>query len=659
MRQTNLCGIAGWYPEWLQKFANVKIFLIIYGLLGTTQGMAFYYFNVTLTTIEKRFKIPSGTTGIILSGNELSQIMLSLILSYMGGQRNRPKWISWGTMFCSMSCFILVLPHFIYGPGDDAISLTQEYLNKYHNSTLVDSSSSQRDKLCLGVSITESCDELFSIVPLVLLYLSQFVMGIGQTLYFSLGQPYIDDNTRPTKTPMMLAYAMSLRMCGPVAGYALGYLTLKLYIDPTKTPLIDTNDPRWLGAWWIGWIFLGIPMLVFSLLIRMFPRQINRKHINQPDRESEDEPLQHNKLDEDAEIKSDNLPKLKEFPKALAGLLKNKILIFNIMASIFYILGGTGYVLFLSKYIEVQFNKSPSEATIITGPLTIAGTVTGLLVSGLVIKHYQPGPRKLFFWSFAVGVCGVLGQLSYTFLSCDHLTATNLSANLTTKCNMDCYCDNVPYSPVCSVKTGSTFYSPCHGACNQWDSEKKIYSGCGCATESPDEDGNGSVIYRKLTFEREEYLGVDVEKTMRPGPCLNGCANTFYLFTFIMFAVNWLGSTCKIGNVLLTLRAVPEKDKAFSQGLALMLVSLFAFSPGPIIYGYIIDSTCLVWNYRCENRGNCQLYDADQFRYRMNIAGICLTSVGVLFDFLIWRSVKNMKLYSEPDEIKCGSDVEK
>ncbi|XP_037025272.1 solute carrier organic anion transporter family member 74D-like [Bradysia coprophila] len=659
MRQTNLCGIAGWHPEWLQKFANVKVFLIIYGLLGTTQGMAFYYFNVTLTTIEKRFKIPSGTTGIILSGNELSQIMLSLILSYVGGQRNRPKWISWGMIFCSMSCFILALPHFIYGPGDDAMRLTQEYLNEYHNSTLVDSPSSQRDKLCLGITITESCDELFSIVPLLLLYLSQFVLGIGQTLYLSLGQPYIDDNTRRTNTPMMLAYAMSLRMCGPVAGYVLGYLTLKLYIDPTKTPLIDTNDPRWLGAWWVGWIFLGIPMLVFSLLVRMFPRRIDRKHINQLDRISEEEPLKHDQLNEDAEMQSDNFPKLKEFLKALAGLLKNKLLMFNIMASVFYILGFIGYTLFLSKYIEVQFNKSPSEATILTGPLTIAGSVTGLLVSGIVIKHYQPGPRKLFLWNFAVGVFIVLCQLSYTFLSCDHSSATILSANLTTKCNMDCYCDNVAYSPVCSVRTGSTFYSPCHAACSQWDSEKKTYSGCGCATQSLEEYENGSAIYKEITFESDAHQVVDVENIMRPGPCLNGCANTFYLFTFIMFAVNWLGSTCKIGNVLLTLRVVAEKDKAFSQGLALMLVSLFALSPGPIMYGYIIDSSCLVWNYRCENRGSCQLYDADQFRYRMNITGISLTFVGVVFDFLVWRRVKNIKLYSEPDEIKCGRDVEK
>lgn len=63
MRSENLCGISFYHPSWLQRFANSKAFLIVYGLLGTTQAMAYLYFIVTLTTLEKRFKIPSQTTG--------------------------------------------------------------------------------------------------------------------------------------------------------------------------------------------------------------------------------------------------------------------------------------------------------------------------------------------------------------------------------------------------------------------------------------------------------------------------------------------------------------------------------------------------------------------------------------------------------------------
>jgi len=64
------------------------------------------------------------------------------------------------------------------------------------------------ERLC-GVDKTEDdCDDLFSYVPLVLIFLSQFVLGVGNTLYYSLGQTYLDDNTKKTNTPLMLAVAL-------------------------------------------------------------------------------------------------------------------------------------------------------------------------------------------------------------------------------------------------------------------------------------------------------------------------------------------------------------------------------------------------------------------------------------------------------------------
>jgi hypothetical protein len=59
------CGLGPCFrPAWLQKFATPFFFLIVYGLLGTIQAMAYVYFVATLTTMEKRFKIPSKTTGL-------------------------------------------------------------------------------------------------------------------------------------------------------------------------------------------------------------------------------------------------------------------------------------------------------------------------------------------------------------------------------------------------------------------------------------------------------------------------------------------------------------------------------------------------------------------------------------------------------------------
>lgn len=93
----------------------------------------------------------------------------------------------------------------------------------------------------------DECDEVFSYVPLILIFLSQFVLGIGNTLYYSLGQTYLDDNIKQRNTPQMLSYAFAMRMFGPIIGFGFAYLTMRIYIDPTKTPLITNDDPRWLG----------------------------------------------------------------------------------------------------------------------------------------------------------------------------------------------------------------------------------------------------------------------------------------------------------------------------------------------------------------------------------------------------------------------------
>jgi len=61
---------------------------------------------------------------------------------------------------------------------------------------------------------------------------------------------------------------------GPAIGFLLGFACLSLYIDPKLHPVITNKDPRWLGAWWLGWIILGVTMGTFAILIAMFPRNL-------------------------------------------------------------------------------------------------------------------------------------------------------------------------------------------------------------------------------------------------------------------------------------------------------------------------------------------------------------------------------------------------
>lgn len=57
------CGIWCIRGSTLQRFANKKAYVFLYGVLGCIFSASYAYFNGTITTIEKRFKIPSKTTG--------------------------------------------------------------------------------------------------------------------------------------------------------------------------------------------------------------------------------------------------------------------------------------------------------------------------------------------------------------------------------------------------------------------------------------------------------------------------------------------------------------------------------------------------------------------------------------------------------------------
>nr|CAD7194626.1 unnamed protein product [Timema douglasi] len=56
--------------------------------------------------------------------------------SRSSNKRNRPLLMGVGGVITAMSCFLVALPHFIYGPGKDALALTKEFWDQeYDNLT--------------------------------------------------------------------------------------------------------------------------------------------------------------------------------------------------------------------------------------------------------------------------------------------------------------------------------------------------------------------------------------------------------------------------------------------------------------------------------------------------------------------------------------------
>lgn len=61
----------------------------------------------------------------MLAGNDISQVILAMLLGYYGNYGHRPRWVGFGVLCAAVSCFVAAIPHFVYGPGQDAIDIVE------------------------------------------------------------------------------------------------------------------------------------------------------------------------------------------------------------------------------------------------------------------------------------------------------------------------------------------------------------------------------------------------------------------------------------------------------------------------------------------------------------------------------------------------------
>lgn len=58
----------------------------MFGVVGLIFASSHAYYNGTITTMEKRFKIPSKNMGFIATGNDITSFILSSFIAYYGGR---------------------------------------------------------------------------------------------------------------------------------------------------------------------------------------------------------------------------------------------------------------------------------------------------------------------------------------------------------------------------------------------------------------------------------------------------------------------------------------------------------------------------------------------------------------------------------------------
>ncbi|XP_040079003.1 solute carrier organic anion transporter family member 74D [Ixodes scapularis] len=595
--QDFLCGVGSWRPRWLQTFASPHSLFVFFNFLGISQGAYKSYTVGTLSTLERRFGLSTGSIAVILVAESISPVFLDVFTGYVAGWMSRPKMLSLGMMVVSASSILVTLPYAMYGP---ATTLLAKGVDGFEDAGKMEFCGSRPPDLPCSASdptgVTTS-------LPFAILFVASFMNGIGQSVLHVAGSSYMDDSIKKKNSPMYFGASYSVRAIGPALGFLGAGLCLSLYEDPFYEPDIDPADPRWIGCWWLGYLVCGCVMALASLPVLLFPKVMPSRLADPP---------QANKKG----VKSTHL---KEIAKSVRRLLGRRVYVLQVLASIFMVSGFNGFSTFSAKYMETQFRTSASKASTFAGLVSTSFFIVSFFVSGWVIHRTRPTPRVIGSYNVTVKVLLIAGFLVAMFIKCDFglmpgVTVSKDGLDLVNSCNRGCDCTSRAYQPVCEQIGGTLYFSPCFAGCprpTQEDTSNLTkLENCRCL---------------KLVEDGEFFSG-----SVFSGFCKSTCV-MFVQYVIIVSLAQFVGASASVGNTLIMLRSVSPSDKSMALGFANAMANLLAYIPFPLLYGAAMDGSCLVWESKCETRGNCWLYDLDKLRYSYFGTSITFLSLAVVF----------------------------
>ncbi|XP_067625619.1 solute carrier organic anion transporter family member 4A1 [Eurosta solidaginis] len=639
-----LFGWGKFKPKCLQHFCSAKwaLFWLCWG--GAMQGLIVNGFiNVVITTIERRFGLRSRQTGLVASGYDIASFVCLVPVTYFGGRvgASKPKIVAWGVILMGMGSLTFAMPYFLVS----SYRATMGESNVCHatdgNNTTLESCSSLSSSL--GADAIDSFADKENLTWTVwLFFLAQLLHGAGASPLFTLGVTYIDENVSKKMSSVYLGIYYTMAIIGPAVGYVLGGQLLLIYtefmtVDASELGLTSSSKV-WIGAWWIGFIFAAAACVLLSIPIFGYPPSLPGAEQLQQQKVSEAYKADNNKTEQ-------SFTKLKELPNALISLLKNPTFFFLNLAGATEGLIIAGFAAFLPKQIENQFSISPVWSALLMGVITVPAGGGGTFLGGYLIKTWNLSCSNI------IKMCLIMTMISACFTSCFLLSCPNLGfAGVTAKyrqerrggtgvtrqqnltdiversylgtelrssCNMECGCSKLNYEPICGVD-GILYYSPCHAGCQEERNINNIktYSNCSCIAKQ---------IYGASDV--PDATNVMCESTCEYLPYFVSLCFVLMLFTFL--------STMPALSA--TLRCVHDDQRSFALGIQWIKVRLLGTIPAPMIFGILIDDTCILWQETCEQDGAgvgaCLVYDNNNMSKYMWLLALVGKTLSVLFFF--------------------------
>lgn len=641
--------MAGQIAAIKRAFSTIYSFTILFALFGVFSLSYHACFNSSLSTLEKRFRFSSTTGGYIMITDNVATILTNLFIGFYGKNAHKPRWMAIGCLVTGTSVLLTSLPYFIYGPAQEAdLAIAQNITASKiprRSSTFHTCSDEPAKQYCGGSAEAT----MMTAVAVACFGISNFFRGFGTSIYFTFGTPYLDDNVSKAKMPTFFAFIFATRILGAPLGFTISSMALKIYENPFSVPAgLTPQDPRWIGAWWIGFLISGSALLLLAIPLSFFPREFKVYDKKGSEGDKAIQMREQGLVNDEEELEPEDKPKailagpdkrkkkkkdlsIKDLPKEVLDILRNPIVVCQMLGNTFRGIGLLGYFVFQPKYLESQFRQSASKASLVSGTTGFMAKIVGVLFGGFIITLFKPGPRKLTSFIFLVEVTSV-----FTLLFAANIMGPQYNYPMTefdetgqlqpfNECNKNCNCESARYQPVCEHNEMKAYFSPCHAGCKKY--------------------------YRTAGTETFDFINCDCIDS--PTKQLENCSpdtDRLYFYALTVALGGMISGSSRSGNIVTFFRAIRPDQKSLAVATASFANSLLVSIPYPIIYGKIFDHSCIVWSKECGRRGNCWLYDVNKLRIIYHSISLSLVAIGSIFDLImIILSPRLGNLYDDDD----------
>ncbi|XP_074839830.1 solute carrier organic anion transporter family member 1C1-like isoform X2 [Carettochelys insculpta] len=605
--------------------SKLKIFLGALAFSFFAKGFSGSYMKSMATQIERQFEIPSSIVGLIDGSFEIGNLMVMLLVSYLGPKVHRPRVMAVGCLIMSFGIFLSVMPHFLMGRYDyERIPLTEDNssISLSACSLALSSHHSTSDAVEMNRKLKNSgCEKRASSHLWIFVLMGNLLHGIGEAPIMPLGISYVDDFAKEENSAFYIGAIRSFGMLGPMFGFLLGSFCANLWVDigvvDLESVTITPKDIRWVGAWWLGLLICGIASFLSSLPFWFLPYSIPK--------EGEERNLK--KLSESSvTIQEDHCnikPKfseaVKDFLPTLKKLLGNPVFLVYLLLTVLQYNSVVGIITFETKFMEQLFNIAVSRAILLIGVVLLPLTSLSMFLGGYIIKKFKLRIIRMAKFACATFIIAYLLSFLYFACDCEVLQVAGLTVSypgvkqssflkddLTASCNSDCGCELNQWDPVCG-DNGITYTTACFAGCKSsiGIGKNRVFHNCSCVQGQGPENGNSSAVLGQCQREN--------------------CSRTLpYFFTLLSISIFILALGATPAYMIM-FRSVSPELKSFAVGMEAVCGRILGGLPAPIYFGALLDQTCLRWGTKkCGGSGSCRVYDTKAFRnvYLGLIAGL-------------------------------------